>query len=634
MKRFVILALVCLLLCGCTVQPQPGETTLPTETQPPVDPTEPAGCYEPESTVELRYQGAVRAYSLPMESCQYVAAMGEDVVVFSGTESTTITLLSGENLYVTATIQLDQPISPRDASTQISASGISYYSPETREVVLLDTALKEVARIDLPEDLMGLPVLSRNRQSVYYCTADSVRVLDLETGIRRLLREVSAPAQTAEDLLLDDSILRCSLTQEDGTVRTLFLSTQTGELVGEYVGQLDVVSQGDTYYCRFYDGSMQALVYGQAGAEEKMLIPEHFDSTCWYLPQNHAAVTAASVDGEWILEYYDLSEGLRTSVLELTAPVSQLLSSQIPGIRCVFAGEANFVYVLLGDDTGSTLYRWDTAALATNGADIYTGPRYTLDNPDTEGLAACRAYAQELNQRYGVEILLGTEATASQPENYILEPEYQVPVIYRDLELLEKLLAVYPEDFLKQTVDSTPSGVLRICLVREITGTPESGNQETVDGTQFWVAESPYMALRIGSISEQTLYHQIFHVMETKIYSDSQIYYEWDKLNPDGFAYDYEYRTYRTREDSEYLQGDSRAFIDSFAMTFPKEDRARIMEYAMTDGNAECFQSETMQKKLYQLCLGIRKAYGLTESEEVYLWEQYLTDTLAATPKS
>lgn len=634
MKRYVILALVCLLLCGCTVQPRQGETTAPSETRPPVDPTEPAGCYDPDSTLELKYQGAVRVYEMPMAQCQYAAAMGEDVVVFSGTESTMLTLLSGENLYVTAQIQLDQLISPRDASTQISDSGISYYSPETREVVLLDTALKEVARIALPEDLTGLPVLSRNRQSVYYCTADSVRVLDLETGIRRLLSEITAPELSAEDLLLDDSILRCSLTREDGTSRTIFLSTQTGELAGEYVGELDVVTEGDTYYSRFYDGSMQALVYGQAGGEEKMLIPEDFDSTCWYLPQDHAAVTASADAEKMVLAYYDLSEGLCTSVLKLNTSVSGMLSSRSQEVRCVFAGAANQVYVLLSDDTDSTLYRWDTAALATNDADIYTGPRYTLDNPDGEGLAACRAYAQELNQRYGVEILLCTEATVCQPEDYVLEPEYQVPVIYRDLELLEELLAVYPTDFLKQTVDSTPSGVLRICLVREITGTPESGNQGTVDGTQFWVAESPYLALSVGRITQQTMYHQIFHVMETKIYSDSQIYYEWNKLNPAEFDYDYEYRTYRTREDSDYLQGDSRAFIDSFAMSFPKEDRARIMEYAMTDGNAECFQSETMQKKLYQLCLGIRKAYDLTGSEEVYLWEQYLTESLAATPKS
>jgi hypothetical protein len=36
-----------------------------------------------------------------------------------------------------------------------------------------------------------------------------------------------------------------------------------------------------------------------------------------------------------------------------------------------------------------------------------------------------------------------------------------------------------------------------------------------------------------------------------------------------------------------------------------------------------------MQAKLKLLCLGIREAYGLEKSAETYLWEQYLTESLA-----
>ena len=63
-------------------------------------------------------------------------------------------------------------------------------------------------------------------------------------------------------------------------------------------------------------------------------------------------------------------------------------------------------------------------------------------------------------------------------------------------------------------------------------------------------------------------------------------------------------------------------------MSFPKEDRARIMEYAMMPDNAACFESEIMQKKLRQLCLGIREAFGLKKSTEVFIWEQYLNEPL------
>lgn len=627
MKRFLILALVCLLLCGCSSQPQPTETNQPTETtQPITDPTEPSGCYDPDSAVELQYQGTVKAYALPLENAREVVCIGSDLVVFSGEENTTLTMFSGENGYISAKAELDLLISPQDASTQVTEKGISYYSPATGEVVLLDTALKEVARIQVPEDSVGEPVLSANRQSLYYCTAGSIRVLELENGIRRLLKEVSFPQQSVHSLLLEDTVLRCELTEADGTVRSIFISTETGELVGEYQDALAVCSYGDTYYTKFFDGAMQALVYGKVGGDQQMLIPKDLTAEYSYLPEKNAVVAAALKESSLVLDYYELTSGMRCSALEL--PGCGLPMS-------VAAGEGDYVYVLCHDENrgGDVLYRWDVAALAANDADSYTGPRYTLEKPDAEGLSGCRAYAAELNQRYGVEILLFTDATANQPWDYTMEPEYQVPMIHRDLQLLDELLAIYPQEFLKQTADSTASGVLRICLVRSLAGTPESGSLEAAAGTHFWVEEEPYIALCVGQLNEHLVYHEIFHAIETKVYSDSQIYYEWNDLNPKGFEYDYHYRDYMNYEDSEYLKDETRAFIDSYSMTFPMEDRARIMEYAMTAGNEGYFQSEIMQEKLYQLCLGIRKAYKLTKSEEVYPWEQYLNESLAYVPK-
>ena len=624
MKRFLILALVCLLLCGCSTQPLPTETTQPTETQHPTDPTEPSGCYDPDSAVELQYQGAVRAYPLPVENAAAVVTVGADLVVFSGTERTTLTMLSGENLFVSAQVELDLAIYPEDASTQVTAKGISYYDAFRGQVVLLDTALKEVARIAVPEDIVGEPVLSANRQFLYYCTADSIRVLELENGIRRLLKEVSANGQTAHSLLLEDTVLRCRLTEEDGSVRSIFISTETGELLGEYRQELAVCSHEDTYYAMFREGAMQALVFAKDGGDQQMLIPAALTAQYRYIPERNAVVTVRQEESSQVLEYYDLESGLRTSALKL-------YGNDPLGIT---DGPGSFLYVLGHDETqGAVLYRWDTEALASNDGKIYTSPRYTLEKPDAQGLADCRAYAAELDQRYGVEIRIYTDATAQQPWDYTLEPEYHAPMIYRDLQRLDALLAIYPADFLKQTTDSTASGVLRICLVRSIRGTPEFGILEEAAGTHFWIEEEPYIALSVGQIDAHLVYHELFHAIETKVYSDSQIYYEWNDLNPEGFEYDYHYRDYASHEGSKYLKDESRAFIDAYSMTFPMEDRARIMEYAMTEGNERYFQSEIMQEKLYQLCLGIRKAYKLTKSEEVYPWEQYLTGSLAYVPK-
>ena len=67
-------------------------------------------------------------------------------------------------------------------------------------------------------------------------------------------------------------------------------------------------------------------------------------------------------------------------------------------------------------------------------------------------------------------------------------------------------------------------------------------------------------------------------------------------------------------------------------MCYPKEDRARIMEYAMLDDKEDLFRSAPMQAKLRRLCLGIRKAFHLEEEPVTYRWEQYLDTPL--TPAS
>jgi len=64
-------------------------------------------------------------------------------------------------------------------------------------------------------------------------------------------------------------------------------------------------------------------------------------------------------------------------------------------------------------------------------------------------------------------------------------------------------------------------------------------------------------------------------------------------------------------------------------MSYPKEDRARIMEYAATEGNESLFVSKTMQNKLKTLCVGIREAFDLREYPNVIIWEQFLEKSLA-----
>ena len=628
MKRLIAILLACLLLCGCSTAPV-AETTEPSETTtlPAVDPTEPGGSYDPDSAVEAQTNGAVRAYPLSIDNAYGVACMGDDVLVFSGLETTTLTKLSGQNLYVTATAQVGFLLYPDDASVSVTEKGIAYYSAETHELVTLDANLKEISRVSVPEDIMGTPVLSSDRKFLYYCTGSGVRELTLETGISRLLKEFTYPLQYVETLLLDGSVLCVNLGDWEGNFSTQYLSTENGQTLWEGESDFYLTGSGDTWYAVLSEGIMTGFVYGDASGDAQMIVPADFTAGGQFLEEMNCLIAESYLEGYsgMELDCYDLDSGMRISSLTLE-------DCGYPwSIRA--NGATGEIYVLTDIlSTGQRiLYRWDTAALSTGDETVYSGGYYTLDDPDEVGLAWLETQAQEIGDRYGVQILLGEEAVAKEPWDYDMTAEYQVPVLRWALGELETLLEAFPEGMLTDAVANTPDGVLRICIVRYLQGSAESGSLDTADGIQFWYDDNQYIALAVGENMGRTLYHELYHVLESRLLSDSSACYDWEYLNPDGFDYDYDYVANQYREDYQYLEDEDRYFIDMYSMSFPKEDRARILEYAMTGGNERFFQSEHMQAKLLALCKGLREAYGLEKSPDTFLWEQYLTDSLAYT---
>ena len=201
-------------------------------------------------------------------------------------------------------------------------------------------------------------------------------------------------------------------------------------------------------------------------------------------------------------------------------------------------------------------------------------------------------------------------------------------MIREGLAQLEQILSHFPNGVFETAVEGLEDGRLTVCLVRDLVGGLASGIQNRPESVQFWDGNHAYVALTLGENLKQNFYHDMFHVLETRVLSESIAYYRWDELNPIKFDYDYDYVTYLERDSSPWLEGDNRAFIDAYSMTFPKEDRARIMEYACMAGNESYFTSKTMQKKLHTICAGIREAYGLQDHPAALLWEQYLEEPI------
>lgn len=618
MKRFLWLILALTLLTGCTGAVE--DTTPSTE---PNQANEP-GIYTHGHTLETQSGGAVRVFPLSGSNDGF-AFMGKTLLTFTQKDSkTVVTPYTGQNLTLRSGTELSGTILPGDKTLRIDQQRMGYYDQTDNCIVFLDSGLQVTGRSYMPQNMVGIPVLSENMAIAYYSTGNEVRAYSLESGINRLIRQQNSQALSVEAALLEDSVLMCAITDNDGNRYVEFISTQTGESFGADNSLITLHDWQNQYFLQRQDHLVTEYIFTASDGSQQCFWPGEQTDTVYGLVSMNAAVTAAQEETGLRLNYFNLNDGKRTA---------ELILKGVSNARSFTADpEQETVWFQVTDTaTGETLLcSWNVENHNVTDAATYTAPRYTLENPDVDGLAACREKAQDLESRFGVEITFAKDPQES--DDYGLIYEHQPTVIMNGLEQLEQAMSIFPEGFLVTAAEISDSGKLHIGLVRDLkrknTGVPED-----IDALQYWVDGNAWMALSVGDTVDKLFIHELAHVLDTFVYSKNVAYDEWNKLNPKDFTYDLSYFLYNEREESPYLSGKDRAFIDSYSMTYPKEDRARIFDCALAEGNAELFASKTMQSKLRQFCLGIRLAYGWKKDARSFPWEQYLETPLAYTKK-
>lgn len=603
MKQLLGLLLCCLLLAGCTQAPS---ATQPAPTQ------EPVMLYAPDSPMEQSTFGGVLSFPLPYADSYGLRSLGQDLLVLSGTDTTTLTRIDGTDPHITATRQLSFRLESSDPSLQETDLGLSYYDPTRWQLVVLNDDLEPVQTISAPQGMVGAPLLSQDGTQLYYCTANALRCWDRQTNTHRMIREFSQPGQKLLGYYPQSQLLHCLDPQNS---REMLLDAQDGHRVWEGSPGLVLHQQGHQIYAALPLGLHQQLLYGTDPSHLTLLSPQRLEKGQFLVQAGCVLTSGIHPEHDICLSLYDLDTGLRFSNLHFPGTLPPVAAETGDGKIYLLAYDQSFGC--------SVLYRWDPASTPTDDTTVYSGSL-------NQDLSLCQAYAQSLSQAFGIQILLGQEAADQSPWDYTFQPETQALTLWRQLELLEEGLSQYPPDLLRQAVE--PHGGLTICLVRQIAGLPEAGSVDIANGLQYQGEEGCVLALSAGPGSVKTLCHELFHVMESQLLTYSTALDQWENLNPKHFQYAMSYTLTGKQENPSYYLGDGKAFVDRYSMTYPKEDRARIMERAMTPGNGPLFQAPILQAKLQALCIGIRDAFGLEKSPEVFLWEQYLDVPLAQTP--
>ena len=609
----MIAVLLCLLLSSCSWQtPAIQPETVPDMSNVPAM----AGLYDPDHPLENSNPGLIRVYPLNLENVQGIRAFGKDVLVLSGEDSTTLTLFTGEDLWEAASLTLDFSLDSEDPSLQIHENSISFFDPERQETVLLDQRLQEIRRIAAPVGLSGTPILSPNHKTLYYCTDWAVMSWYLDNGIRRTVKEMSYDKQELTAQYLDGHVLECTIRNGE-TTNKLLLSADQGQEVKRLPNNAVLDTIDNRYFATFTEGHQTLLIFGSSDTTPQLLLPEQSWEQEFYLSEDHAVVTTTSSKNGSLFHYYELNTGILRAYLNL---------NELEGPKSIVNTKGHSIYILAYDSETQEdiLCRWDVLRQPPDPANItayktdYRGP----DDPDEEALAKCQEYAKSIGDKYGITIRVWEDAVSVQPWDYRFEQEYLAPILQKELTLLDKRLAAYPETILPQT--KAHFNGLTICLVRKITGTDSERSLNSATGIQFFDNKEAYVVITTGKYSEQALYHELYHVMETHLLTETSALDPWESLNPAGFVYGSD-----QKNSGIYLQGQTRAFVDRYSMSALKEDRARFLENAMLQGKEDIFRSEYMQRKLNALCVGLREAYSLKKYPEGLPWEQYLINPLA-----
>ena len=308
---------------------------------------------------------------------------------------------------------------------------------------------------------------------------------------------------------------------------------------------------------------------------------------------------------------------------QCTLPIS---SHNIVGKDFIWSGYWEGYFFTDFVDSSYRLMFWDVNAHC-EGEDLQMQPLEQIQQPQNVVEAALYERAAQLSQRFGVDIRIAEQCSLdySHYDSYALtDPNF----IRSALDILESFLSNYPEGFFRQlTYGSIES--IRIELVGGLmlksdvtTHTDDAGAFAQNRGSYYGIVLDGFL------MSERTLYHEFSHIIDSRLEWDALIradalYSEdaWLAHQPEGFAYAMSY-THVPDELLSYIE--SGYFISNYALTYPTEDRATLMQAAMEQNSWDFEPGSGKRAKMQFYADCIRDCFDTTGWPEITLWEQVL----------
>lgn len=597
MKRLFCILLALLMLAGCQVSDPEGVTTEPTEPEPT----------NILSTAQNWDGGALYELDLEIPGLwQYTNTME-----FAGN----LLLWSGdchrENQTILDLCLVDPETGTLIQQTQVELVG--YQTPQVlgEDLYLLDQQSGTILRLDEKLETQDRWTVEM-AEGEWYAGSGKAYHMDWNTSTFNAV-DLSSGERTV--LLPDANWVECG-GSSCGSLRLMawydeghipwMLDLTTGELTQVPLeGEFDLCYRLDgTWVCPlerdnsicYVTGGTEPVRYALEDARLELL-EEGYLLESTYAERQYLRLY--TLDGKFV------SECVLSETSDCDANVDLIWSEEAGG----------FFFRLRGFESGSHLMFWDLS-VEVDGSDLTATPV-----PDLGDLSDLRHRADQLEETYGVEIFIGEECDLEYWE-FVADSLTDWETVSRGLDDLETALSGYPEDFFRQL---TWDGVdyVEIQLVQNLEATDDraggswSAFASWVDGYYLVVAD-------VLTSDNMTYYHEFSHVLDQYLNSyfwnttGEDFELGWTSHNPERFHYTYDYNNLVYDYDPNY-------FVDSYSTIKPTEDRARVMEYAMSEGCEWAFEDrQGLLDKLEFYCASIRDAFDTTGWPEVTQWEQYL----------
>ncbi|MGN0152646.1 MAG: hypothetical protein ACI39Q_09250 [Wujia sp.] len=515
------------------------------------------------------------------------------------------------------------------------------YNQMTGEAYLFNEALQEYDRVSLGSSDIDVEYITEDLSKIYYSdyAQGQIHCFDVETEEDSILQisDVGAYYKNILGVCEEENCILINAMSEDSSGYIL-CDLDTGETLAQYDGELNYMeSHNGNYIARCTEDSVFEILYGQIGQPQTWLLgmPDYDEYNFADIDMDDWAVLSEQEciiddDERMLLNLYDLNTGRRIYQLPVATDIGFFSG------HADYSQETGVVVFTVDGDMSSRIFVWDTLGTSSVSGDD-TCYRYTWQNgapPSDSDMEMLRDKAGEIAKRHGVEIYLGDDVLTCSRDYYEYEASDNVSRMDRALMILDRALERYPAGMLAQLDDGYGS-ILKIYLAGDIKPADEAAISSPA-GIQNTLESDTFLVLDINDVYsyESTIYHEVFHAIECHLNMTGDGYFdydEWESYNPEGFNYDYDYIENEMSTNWDYVLGDMDDeedvyFIDIYSKSFPNEDRARIMEYAMmeSENDTGVFAYPALQGKLAYICERVRKGFDTSGWPEMTEWEKWI----------